>query len=51
MVIKATLLLAIWLVLFGLMQLFALHFAGDHIVMGILALVAGVLFLMDRPWR
>jgi len=43
--------LAIWLCLAGLGQLFGLSFQGMNIVMGILALVAGILILMGRPWR
>ena len=42
------LLLAIWLILEGLILLFSLSFSGLGIIMGLLALVAGVLLLLDR---
>lgn len=42
------LLLAIWLILTGLISLFSLSFSGLNIIMGLLALVAGVLLLLDR---
>jgi hypothetical protein len=41
-------LLAIYLVLVGLVQLFSLSFAYMGMLMGILALVAGVLILARR---
>jgi hypothetical protein len=44
----AFLLLAIWFIITGLIQLFGLAFDGLNIVMGILALAAGVLLLL-RP--
>ncbi len=42
------LLLAIWLILTGLISLFGLSFAGLGIIMGLLALVAGILILIGR---
>jgi hypothetical protein len=42
------LLLGIWLILGGLMPLFNLSFAGAGIIMGILAIAAGVLILIGR---
>ncbi len=42
------LLLAIWLILTGLISLFGLRFAGLDIIMGLLALVAGILILIGR---
>jgi hypothetical protein len=40
--------LSIWLILMGLMPLLSLSFAGLHIVMAILAVVAGILILVGR---
>ena len=42
------LLLAIFLILWGLAQLFGLSFNGLPIVLGLLALVAGILILFER---
>ena len=42
------LLLAIWLILYGLAAVFSVTFTGLPIVMGILALIAGVLILINR---
>lgn len=43
-------LLGIWLILYGLQQLFNVHFTGEGVVLGILALAAGVLLLFEgRP--
>ena len=42
------LLLAIWLILQGLISLLGLSFAGLDLIMGLLALVAGVLILVKR---
>jgi hypothetical protein len=42
------LLLAIWLILEGLILLFSLSFTGLNIIMGILALAAGILILLER---
>jgi hypothetical protein len=47
----AFILLAIWLILMGLSQLFALSFAGMGVIMGFLALVAGLLFLFGNIRR
>jgi uncharacterized membrane protein HdeD (DUF308 family) len=41
-------LLAIWLILTGLITLFNLVFPGVAIIMGILALIAGILILAGR---
>jgi hypothetical protein len=42
------LLLAIWLILSGLIALLGLSFAGLSALMGLLALVAGLLILFGR---
>jgi hypothetical protein len=42
------LLLAIWLILTGLIALLGLSFAGLGIIMGILAIAAGIFILIDR---
>jgi hypothetical protein len=42
------LLLGIWLILTGLIPLLDLHFSGLGTLMGILALAAGALILMNR---
>jgi hypothetical protein len=42
------LLLAIWLILTGLIAVLTLTFQGMHIVMGILAIVAGAFLAVDR---
>jgi hypothetical protein len=42
------LLLAAWLILAGLIPLFRLSFQGLSIVMGILAIAAGVLIVVGR---
>jgi hypothetical protein len=42
------LLLAIWLIVSGLINLIGLHFAGLGIVMGVLAIAAGVLIIMGK---
>lgn len=39
-------LLAIWLILEGLIQLLGLSFAGLGIIMGLLALIAGIVLLL-----
>ncbi len=39
-------LLAIWLILTGLIALLGLTFAGLNIIMGLLALIAGILILI-----
>jgi hypothetical protein len=41
-------LLAVWLILHGLVTLASLHFAGLQIILGVLALVAGVLILLGK---
>ena len=41
-------LLGIWLVLEGLITLFSLHFDGIGLVMGIIALLAGVLIIAHK---
>ena len=42
------LLLAIWLILWGAIQIFSLSFTGLWIVMGVLAIVAGIFLLLNR---
>ncbi|MBE0409916.1 MAG: hypothetical protein IBX69_09305 [Anaerolineales bacterium] len=42
------LLLSIFLILYGLSSLFGLSFSGFDILMGILALVSGILILFSR---
>jgi hypothetical protein len=44
----AFLFLAVWLILMGLSQLFAFSFPGMGVIMGILALVAGLLMLFGN---
>lgn len=41
-------LLGVFLLLEGLIRLFSLHFTGLGIVMGVLALIAGVLLLVGK---
>ena len=43
-----TLLLAIWLILYGLSQFIPFSFPGKAVVMALLALVAGILLLVGR---
>jgi uncharacterized membrane protein HdeD (DUF308 family) len=42
------LLLAIYLILSGLVQLASLHFTGLPVLLGILAVIAGILLLVGR---
>jgi hypothetical protein len=42
------LLLAIWLILYGLSALFSLSFNGLSLIMGLLAIVAGGFILIGR---
>ncbi|MGA2503271.1 MAG: hypothetical protein ABSG01_04185 [Anaerolineales bacterium] len=42
------LLLAIWLILYGLIALFSLSFAGLSVIMAILAIAAGIFILIER---
>jgi hypothetical protein len=42
------LLLAIWLILYGLIALFSLSFNGLGIIMGLLAIAAGIFILQGR---
>ncbi len=42
------LLLAIWLIISGLVNLIGIHFAGLPLIMGVLAIAAGVLIIMGR---
>jgi hypothetical protein len=42
------LLLAVWLILYGLLAVFSISFPQQGIVMGILALAAGILILIKR---
>jgi hypothetical protein len=42
------LLLAIWLVITGLMQLLGFYFSGLGVLMAVLAIAAGVLIALER---
>jgi hypothetical protein len=42
------LLLAVFLIIYGLAQILSLSFSGMPIVMGILALIAGILLILGR---
>jgi uncharacterized membrane protein HdeD (DUF308 family) len=42
------LLLGIWLILNGLIALASFSFQGLHLIMGLLAIVSGILILVDR---
>ena len=42
------LLLAIWLILYGILAVFGVSFPQQGIIMGILALAAGILLLIRR---
>jgi hypothetical protein len=42
------LLLAIWLILYGLIALLSLSFAGLGVIMAILAIAAGIFILLGR---
>jgi hypothetical protein len=44
-------LLGIWLVLTGLVQLLGIGFAGLGVLMGLLALIAGALILMSATGK
>jgi hypothetical protein len=41
-------LLAIWLILWGAIQILSLSFSGLWIVMGVLAIVSGILILLGK---
>lgn len=41
-------LLGVWLILHGLVNIIGLSFHGMHLVLGILALVAGILLLVGQ---
>jgi hypothetical protein len=41
-------LLAVWLIVYGAMALLGLNFTNSHIIMGLIALVAGILLLLGR---
>ena len=41
-------LLSIWLILYGLIALFSLNFNGLGIVMGVLAILAGIFILLGK---
>lgn len=41
-------LLAVWLLLQGLKQVFSLSFDGFYMVTGVLALIAGILILVEK---
>jgi hypothetical protein len=42
------LLLAIWLILYGLIALFSLSFDGLGVIMGLLAIAAGIFIILGR---
>jgi hypothetical protein len=42
------LLLSIWLILYGLIAVFSLSFNGLGIIMGLLAIAAGIFILLGR---
>lgn len=42
------LLLGVWLIAQGLITIIDLHFRGMHMLMGVLALVAGILIVIRR---
>jgi hypothetical protein len=42
------LLLAIWLILYGLIAVLSLSFAGLGLIMGLLAIAAGIFILLGR---
>jgi len=42
------LLLGIWLIVYGLIQVLALSFSGLGMIMGIFAIIIGVLLIMQR---
>lgn len=42
------LLLGVWLVLSGLIQIVGLHFNGLPLLMGVLAIIAGALLILGR---
>ena len=42
-----SILLGVWLILQGFKAVFGLHFHSDHLVLGVLAIVAGI-FVMLR---
>ena len=42
------LLLGIWLILYGLLAVFGVNFQYQALIMGLLALVAGALILINR---
>jgi hypothetical protein len=44
----AMILLAIWLILMGASQAFRLSFEGINVVLGVLAIIAGALVLVER---
>lgn len=43
-----SLLLAVWLILYGLKNVVSLSFQYDYIVLGAVALIAGVLLILKR---
>lgn len=40
--------LAIWLALWGLLSVSNFQFEASHVVMGLLAIAAGILLILDR---
>ncbi len=47
---KGLLVLALMLILIGIGLLLGVSFQGKDKVEGVLALIAGILFLLDKPW-
>ena len=43
-----TVLLALWLILYGLMSILDLSFRGSGTVLALLALASGILIILDR---
>lgn len=46
-----TLALAAWLIIYGLLAVFKITFDNRELIMGILALIAGVMLLVKFPAR
>jgi hypothetical protein len=48
---RAMLVLAIWLLMAGLAALIGFSFQGMTQIMGVLAVLAAIFLLLDKPWR
>jgi hypothetical protein len=46
--IRGMIVLAVWLIVTGLAQALGLTFNGMHIILGVLAIIAGVLLIMNK---